>query len=452
MKKNIGAMILTGSILLSLTACSNYEPLVSRDGVATGSAVSGNSVTSVVSGGAVEGDSKDKQDNGNGENSGKEKTSLPWSQWYRNCNSNKMYYTSYQNEDKATHIVQVDLNGKEKKKVLKTKADEVLWVTDEWIYINVENKIYRIPIKRGEDRQESLDTSNKECIISDLYYDEDEYGVGLYGMDDSDIYYINKEKKIIAYHIANGAKRVLQVPNGRKDDMTLTYLNVCCVSDSRIYIALGGSLYCIHRDTLEVEHIISCGISILDGYDDFVYMEETDELYFTHTTGDFYGVCDTELCVYDGNTVGCVVSQKEINDFICKNWNITKEVEGYFESFDIYCCDEKVYIEYLVDEDDDDVEGRHGVLTYDRNGNIYEEEKLAEQVKKHSSKKDNYCYDLYEQEGDTMYLSLIKAGKYDESDKLGYSYNLKTGEMKKVSARTRRLLEIGEKYHKTKFK
>lgn len=62
MKKKIMSMILTTGILLGLTACSSYEPLVSRDGAATGSAVSGNSVTGVVSGGAVESDMIDTKE------------------------------------------------------------------------------------------------------------------------------------------------------------------------------------------------------------------------------------------------------------------------------------------------------------------------------------------------------------------------------------------------------
>ena len=106
MKKNICAMILTGSILLGLTACSSYEPLVSRDGAATGSAVSGSSVTSVVSGGAVEDKEKNSQ------KKRKENQIFQWDKKYRNCNSTKMYYTSYQNGDEATYIVQVDTDGK----------------------------------------------------------------------------------------------------------------------------------------------------------------------------------------------------------------------------------------------------------------------------------------------------------------------------------------------------
>ena len=439
MKKKIMSMMLAGSILLGLTACSNYEPLISSDGITSGSAVSGNSVTSVVSGGAVESNSENRQDNGNGGDSGKVKTGLPWSQWYRNCNSTKMYYTSYQDGDDGNHVVQVDLNGKEKKKVLNTKANKVLWVTDEWIYINVESKIYRIPVKRGEDRQETLDTSNKECIISDIC--EGIYDMGFYAMDDNDIYYLNKDEKIIACHIPDGSKREISVPSAT-DSFRLAdgY-----VTDGEVFLQSVDSLYCIHRDTLAVEKIDSLSREYDDYGDNLVYMEESGELYFTRITDDFYGVCDTELCVYDGNTTRCVVTRKEMNDVLCKTWNVSKTYSSYFESFNIYSYDEKIYIEYMIDNDEGD--DNCGVLVYDRNGKLYEEEKLAKQVKKHFIKKYNYYYDVYDIQRGKMYI----ADTIDDGGMIRCVYDLKTGEMQKVSVRTIRFMEVCTDYPKNGF-
>ena len=438
MKKKIMTMILTTGILLGLTACSSYEPLVSRDGAATGSAVSGNSVTSVVSGGAVEGNSKDRQDDGNEENSEKTKTGLPWSQWYRNCNSNKMYRTSYQEKDKEKHLVQIDLNGREKKKVLKTKADEILWVTDEWICINDGNKIYRIPLKHGEDQQESLDTANKECIISDLYYEKYIYENAFCAMDENDIYYLNKDKKVTAYHIPDGSKREISFPSGEN----LFFSRGCHVTADKVFVGLYDSLYCISRDTLAVEKIDSPREG--DFYENSVYMEETDELYFTRITEDYYRVCDTELYVYDGNTTKCVVTREEMSDVLCKTWNISKKSEPYFESFNIYSYDKKIYIEYMIDDDKD--EDNCGVLVYDRNGRLYEEEELAKQIKKHFNKEYNYYYDVYGVQGDKMYVVDMD----DDDDNSVYCvYNLKTGEMEKVSARTIRLLDNCTDYVKS---
>ena len=438
MKKNLCAMMLAGSVLLGLTACSSDEPLVSRDVAATGSAVSGNSVTSVVSGGAVESNSRDRQIGRDRESTEKGKADIRWSKWYRNCNSNKMYSTTVVDDEKTSHLSQIDLNGKEKKKVLKIKADDVLWVTDEWICINVGSRIYRIPIKSGPDQAEVLDTANKECIISDYHYD----GRRLCAMDDNDIYYSNRDGKIFAYNITNGTKKEVEFSDDMKDIADTDY---SYVTDSKVFLgAYRSPLYCIHRDTLEVEKIDSCGVGEEYGVN-FIYMEETDELYFTHELEVYQGVSDIELFVYDGNTTRCVVSCKEMDDVLLKIWKISKKTEPSFESYMIYGCDEKIYIEYMIDDDEE--QNNCGVLVYDRNGSLYEEEKLAEQAKKYFTirgREITHDYDIYDVLEDEMYL-------IDFTEEYSYSYNLKTGKMKKVSTGTINLLALAEFYHKSEF-
>ena len=442
MKKSIWIMILTGGILLGLTACSDYEPLISRDGAATGSAVSGNSVTSVVSGGAVEDNSKYRQSEENGENHGKATADFPWSQMYRNCNSNKMYHVRYQAKDDEFHLVQTDLNGKEKgkelkQKDLKIKADDLLWAADEWIYIRDEDKVYRIPIRIEGDQKESLDTANKECIISDVYCDN--YDDPLCAMDENDIYYQNKEKKVMVYHIPDGVKREVNFP----DDAKLTWVSGCYITDSKVFVEIEEvSLYCIHRDSLQVETVDSCGKGEYYGSVP-AFMRDTGEIYFTHEDDD--GICDAELYVYDGNTTRCVVSKEEISDALCKELKLNKkeQKDAYFELYGIYSFDERIYIEYTLDGIAKDV--YCGVLVYDRNGKIYEEKELAKQVKKHSNKKGDYFYDVYAVQGELMYISVYGEGGGS------YSYNLKTGEMKKVPDRMAQLLDTCENYNKAEF-
>ena len=449
MKKNLCAMMLAGSVLLGLTACSSDEPLVSRDVAATGSAVSGNSVTGdAVSGGAVESNSKDRQIERDKESTEKGKSDIQWSQWFRNCNSNKMYritdedemYSTTDEDDEETpHLVQIDLDGKGKKKVLKTKADEVLWVTDEWICINFGSRIYRIPIKPGPDQAEVLDTTNKECIISDYHYD----GPRLFAMDDNAIYYSNRVGKIFSYNITNGIKKEVEYSDDMKD---ITDTEYSYVTDSKVFFKGYCSLYCIHRDTLEIEKIDSCGKGEEYG-NNFIYMEETDELYYTHVLDDRQGLADTELYVYDGDTTRCVVSCKEIDEVFLKIWKIPQKTMPKtmvpFYIYKIYCCGDKIYMKYSIDIDDK--ENNYGVLVYDRNGELYKEEKLAEQAKKYFVISDNfYDYYIYDVQGDKMYL-------VDYEEEYSYSYDLKTGKMKRVSAETANLLEITESYHKSEF-
>ena len=446
MKKNYCIIMLTGGILLGLTACGNYEPLVSRDGAVTGSAVSGNSVTSVASGGAVEGNSRDRQSEGNEGNKGEQGETIAdslWGQMYRNCNSNKMYHVCYQRKDDESHLVQTDLNGREKgkglkQKELKTKADDLLWVTDEWIYIRYEDKVYRIPLRIEGDQKESLDTANKECIISDVYCDMDDDSFCV--MDENDIYYLNKEKKVTAYHISDGVKREGDFLNGVK----WTWVSDCYITDSKVFVTIDeSSLYCIHRDSLQVERVDSCGKEIYYGLVP-AYMEETGEIYFTREDEDYCGICDTELYVYDGNTTRRVVSKEEINDVLCKELKLDKkaQIDVYFDSYSMHSFDEKIYIEYAIEEYGVANDVYCGVLVYDRNGRIYEEKELARQAKKQFNKKDGYYYNVCDVQGELMYI---------ENSACEYSYNLKTGEMKKVPDRMARLLDICESYNKADF-
>lgn len=423
MKKNVWIMILTVSILLGVTACSNYEPLVSGGGVATGSAVSGDSVN-VVSDGAVKSNSTRDKEN----------QSFQWSKWYRNCNSNKMYIL-YEEEDAdlSTYLLQVDLNGGKNKK-FKIRTDGVLWVTDESIYINSDNserKVYRIPIKHGEDQQESLDTANQKCVISDLFYDDD-YGDWqvVYAMDDHDIYYINKDKKLIAYNIATEVKKEVKFPDDA-NAMASTFDSY--VTESKVFLALNQeTLYCIHRDTLEVEKIDSCSKG--DYYNrQLVYIEESDELYFIRDSTDSYGACNTEMYIYDGNTTRCVVSKKEMNDFLNKNLGLTSV--SSFESY-IYAYGGQIYIEIDYQTDEEEGDDHCAMLIYDRTGKLYEEEQLAEQIKKHFGQRDDDCYEVSAIYGDTMYISV-----YPYGEDVSCSYNIKTGEMDQVSDETINLMK-----------
>ena len=444
MKKSIGIIILAGSILLALTACSDYEPLISRDGAAMGSAVSGNSVTSVVSGGAVEGNHRDRQDKGNGEKSGELKADSQWSKWYRNCNSNKAYRTTYAERGDVFHLEQLDLNGKEKKKTFEIKVDELLWVTDEWICLTFENKVYRIPLKHGEGQKESLDTENKECIISDLLYDDSMIDPPLCVMDENDIYYLNKDEKLIAYHISDKTNKEIKIS---KNAELLSLGAECHMTNEKVFIlADEEALYCIQRDTFEAERIFSCDKdSYLDGY--FTYMEETGELYFICLSDDYYGVCDLELYVYDGNTTRCVVSKKEMNDMLCKQWKISEKAKkyAYFESYNVYSDDGKIYIEYMIDDANE--EDHCGVMVCERSGKIYEEEGLEKQIKKHFDKKDDYYYNVYDVREGLMYVANNLYGKKATS----YSYNLQTGEMEKVPVRVMKLVDICGQYNTFQF-
>ena len=303
---------------------------------------------------------------------------------------------------------------------METAAGDVLWVTDAWIYIRDGNLICRIPLWAGEDQKETLDTKNAEYIILDILYDATYDCSGFYAMDDSDIYYMNEEKKMISYHIADGSKREVKLST---DAQEMTFGDYCYVTDHNVFVISEHSLYCIHRDTLEAEKIDSCGRN--EDYDNnFVYMKESGELYFTHSPdSNYYVRHDTELYVYDGNTTRCVVSGKEINDCLSEIWDMNKKSESVFTCFDLFTYNEKVYIEYAVG--DADTYTGYGMLVYDRNGRLYEEETLAEQVKKHFNKKENYYYEVYAVQDDTMYFGV------DEENSSIYSYNMKTGEMKK---------------------
>lgn len=83
-----------------------------------------------------------------------------------------------------------------------------------------------------------------------------------------------------------------------------------------------------------------------------------------------------------------------------------------------------VLLEYSI-ESDDDTE-ICGMLVYDKNGEIHEEEKLEEQIRKHFTKSDDYYYDVYGVEGDWLYI-----GDDVIDDDYVFSYNFVTGEMKK---------------------
>ena len=428
MKKNLCAMMLAGCVLLGLTACSNYEPLISRDGAATGSAASGNSVTSVVSGGAVESNSKDKE---------KGKTTSRLSRWYRNCNSRKMYVSCWQLKDNACHVVQCNLNGGGEK-VLKTKADNILWVTDEVIYIEADGKIYQIPLRHEGGKKESLDDAEKKCVISDACYDG--CLVTLVCMDDNEIYYLNKKKQMIQYDIVSGKSRKIKMSSTLGTAFEDGGAEVT-MTENKVFIDGGDVVCCIHRDTLELETIFSGG----GDCEYTAYQEESDKFFFTCINLDGKESWQTELVVYDGRTTRRVASAKEIKEVLFEYWGLDKKEGKNYElvCYYLYAGGGNIYLEYSLDRDDS-VENC-GMLVYDKDGKLHEEEKLAEQIRKHSSDKSDYSYDVYGVEDDCLYILEDQA----DADHV-LSYNLVTGEMKKISSNEVYMLRDGD-YNKNEF-
>lgn len=455
MKNVLITFMLSGSILLSLVACGNGEQQVSGVDVATGGAVSGdavlgdavsgNSVKSAVSGGAVEKNIREGQGTENGDQAKKVKQSSSWSKWYRNCNSTKVYDLIYNKGDGETgYLVQYDLDGSGERE-LAIRADAILWVSDKFICIRVVGKVYQIALSK-DDQGESLDTENQECIIEDLLYDPSDSTFGdedeILGMDDDDIYYINNKKKLMVCHLKNGKKRELNFSGNVKGKS----YNNSYIAERKVFFAVNSSLYCIHRDTLEIEKVASWSKE-KDFADSFVYMEESDEFYFEIYPNESGQSCESEVYVYDGNKTRCVLSGEAIHDVACRSRGLAKS-DCYTRISTLYVCGKKIYFEYMTERDSDE-ECFSGMLVYER-GMLHEDKRLKKQIKKYVSEGYEDCW-VYGVLGNTLYIIDDEVGYAAETMDY-FSYNLETGKLKKISYDEIRLLTHCEDCVRTVFR
>ena len=433
MKNVLIIFMLIGSILLGLAACGNDGPQVSNVDVATGgavsgdavtgSAVSGNSIKGVVSGGAVDENTGEEHDTENGDQAKGVKQSSPWSKWYRNCNSTKMYDLIYNRGDgEDGYLVQYDLDGSGERE-LDIRADAILWVSDEFICIRVVDKVYQIAFRK-DDWGEIPDIENQQCIIEDLLFDpsdvtfvnEDE----ILGMDDNDIYYMNNKKKVMVCHLKNGKKRELKFSGSVKGKS----YNYSYIAERKVFFAVDNSLYCIHRDTLKIEKIASWSKK-KDFSGSVAYMEESDEFYFEIYPNEAGQSCESEVHVYDGNKTRCALSGKSIHEAACRSRGLDKG-DCYTRIGNLYICGKKIYFDYTTERDSDE-ECFSGMLVYER-GMLYEDERLKKQIKKYVSEEYEE-YWVYGVLGNILYF-IDDEDDYSEDY---FSYDLKTGKLKEIS-------------------
>lgn len=405
MRRNgVLAFLLTAGMLAGLTACGKFEPEIARGDIVTGNAVSG----SAVSGNAVRGGVKVKS-------RGKEEKqkSLTGSQ-YRNQNSNKRYYFDSNDSGDDLWLVQTNLDGSAKKRLnIKGKEDEVrielLWVTDETIYLFMNKGIFRIPIRHNANKGEVLDTESKECLSSDVALNDDEEEVRFCVMDENAIYYLSKKEKLVEIDLKSGKKREAPIAKDISSDL---FVYGAIVLEDKLLVGDPDCIYCIQRNTLKIENITGS----LTG-DVFDYMESTGDMYFL--TGD-----GESIMKYDGKTTQSVASYEEICRAFSRYDKDLVEEELYLDSLHVY--GDKVYIEYMIDDDDYDC----GMLVYDRNAKekLYLEEEFNMQGKKYSGK-ERFFYNFGGEEGEYIYLIIGEKEAYYSYS----SYNWKTKELKKVS-------------------
>lgn len=212
MKKTIQIMILTAGIVSLITACGNYEPLISYDGAATGSAVSGNSAK-IVSGGAVSGQAVSGPSMQGQVIADEEKNSsaADMENKFAFCNRTDLYSYDEEYKDFVFEHRKIDGTYVEELKV-KERGAFGLWlayVDEDWLYYGrkyeMHDELWRAPIqksKKGETvsmKQEEFLFREEEMnaieVVDNLIFYTIKTGKEVFPMSEACFIYDCKKKK-----------------------------------------------------------------------------------------------------------------------------------------------------------------------------------------------------------------------------------------------------------------
>ena len=328
--------------------------------------------------------------------------------------------------------------------------DDVVWVTNEWVYYMIENEnndsLWRIPIKKTENG-DKLKVSGKEKLISMEYIDFDVY------ITDSYIIFSgcekeNKSSSLYKYEIQDKKNTKLR-------HLDLDYSEIMygeefpLMIDGMLFVCDDHKIYQLNPDTDDVKKIYQSSdeSNVLDMYDGSICSVSNGCLYFTDCGNNFYkyNVGDEKAeCLISSDNFEKVMENFNlwgekskgiyisIDDYYIYNGQVYFIVYAYWKEKDSKNFGKSVWVEYdggevLLNAPLDDITNLHCVDTVEKYIDNHTKWEYFLSGSRYCAGKERYM-DFIDGK-----ILLYTAMDSEGSGETAVVYNLDTGKIKEIS-------------------